>query len=250
MTAFGIAAIIMGAICVLLLAAIVVIWALDHVKRKHKDETEDPVNELASSPSEEPAEPANSPFEASTRELAARAEPAPSSKDEEKPAETVPEEKPQERADNDTSVSEMKTVVNEREGAVSFNVDKKGLGNKLGELSMEQQGYFWRLVNHAMSFEGTTFRQNVNFVSVLYGGKRILKLLIRKGVIVAGFVIEDQDLRTYKRSGGISSMVKTGETEVRIVDDRNLEAALGIIDLVMKNRSEKPKRARNVKKES
>lgn len=345
MTAFGIAAIIMGVICVLLLAAIVVIWALDYVKHKDEprtpenaqnislnldplslqklfmgqsapqqltqasepevsheeggevdadeaevdaltaeevdesaivahessdsedtgedspfpfgefaaetaeDETEDLVYEPASSPSEEPAEPANRPSEAPRTEPASRTEPAPASK-EEKSAETAPVEKSPESADTGTGTSEKKTAVNERGDAVSFNVDKKGLGKKLGELSLEQQGYFWRLVNHAMSFENTTFRQTVNFVSVLYGGKRILKLLIRKGAIVAGFVMEDNDLKRYKRSGGISSIVKTGETEVRIVDDESLEAALGIIDLEMKNLSEKPKRARQTKKES
>ena len=106
--------------------------------------------------------------------------------------------------------SEGQTVVVE-EGGVKFH-ENKTIEELYAELSNEQKSFFDELKNTALAKPNATLSITRTYENVKIGKRSIIKLLIRRGVTVAEFLLENDALKEYR----LSSQNKKGKSKIKI----------------------------------
>ena len=121
-------------------------------------------------------------------------------------------------------------VVND---GIVFN-DSKTITELYDELSEEQKGYFDELREGALQKPNAELSIARNFVTVKIGKRNLIKLLIKRGVTVAEFMLESEALKQLRLSNknkrGKSS-IKVKATTVQVIDLMSLKVAIDMIDL-------------------
>ena len=122
------------------------------------------------------------------------------------------------------------TVV--RDGIV-FN-DSKTITELYEELSVEQKGYFDELREEALTKPDAELSISRNFIAVKIGKRNLIKLLIKRGVTVAEFMLESEELKRLRLSNknkrGKSS-IKVKPTTVQVIDLMSLKVAVDMLNL-------------------
>lgn len=122
------------------------------------------------------------------------------------------------------------TVV--RDGIV-FN-DSKTITELYEELSAEQKGYFDELREEALTKPDAELSISRNFIAVKIGKRNLIKLLIKRGVTVAEFMLESEELKRLRLSNknkrGKSS-IKVKPTTVQVIDLMSLKVAVDMLNL-------------------
>ena len=122
------------------------------------------------------------------------------------------------------------TVV--RDGIV-FN-DSKTITELYEELSAEQKGYFDELREEALTKPDAELSISRNFIAVKIGKRNLIKLLIKRGVTVAEFMLESEELKKLRLSNknkrGKSS-IKVKPTTVQVIDLMSLKVAVDMLNL-------------------
>ena len=161
--------------------------------------------------------------EAKAEEEAAAAA-AEASKKKKKPAKKVEAEAEAGEGENDI------TVV--RDGIV-FN-NSKTITELYEELSAEQKGYFDELREEALTKPDAELSISRNFIAVKIGKRNLIKLLIKRGVTVAEFMLESEELKKLRLSNknkrGKSS-IKVKPTTVQVIDLMSLKVAVDMLNL-------------------
>lgn len=116
---------------------------------------------------------------------------------------------------------------------IVFN-DSKSITELYEELSPEQQSYFDELREEALSKPDAELAIAKNFVTVKIGKRNLIKLLIKRGVTVAEFMLENEALKQLRLSNtnkrGKSS-IKVKPTVVQVLDLTSLKVAVDMINL-------------------
>ena len=165
--------------------------------------------------------------EAKAEEEAAAAAAAEASKKKKKPAKKAEAEAAEaEAADGENDI----TVV--RDGIV-FN-NSKTITELYEELSAEQKGYFDELREEALTKPDAELSISRNFIAVKIGKRNLIKLLIKRGVTVAEFMLESEELKKLRLSNknkrGKSS-IKVKPTTVQVIDLMSLKVAVDMLNL-------------------
>ena len=116
---------------------------------------------------------------------------------------------------------------------IVFN-DSKTITELYEELSPEQQSYFDELREEALTKPDAELAIAKNFVTVKIGKRNLIKLLIKRGVTVAEFMLENEALKQLRLSNtnkrGKSS-IKVKPTVVQVLDLTSLKVAVDMINL-------------------
>ncbi|MCM1545873.1 MAG: hypothetical protein NC033_02440, partial [Clostridiales bacterium] len=116
---------------------------------------------------------------------------------------------------------------------IVFN-DSKTITELYEELSPEQQSYFDELREEALTKPDAELAIAKNFVTVKIGKRNLIKLLIKRGVTVAEFMLENEALKQLRLSNtnkrGKSS-IKVKPTVVQVLDLASLKVAVDMINL-------------------
>lgn len=101
--------------------------------------------------------------------------------------------------------------VAEDPNAVKFT-ESKTIEELYEELSVEQKSFFDELKNTALAKPSAVLSITKNYENVKIGKRSLIKLLIRRGVTVAEFVLENDALKEYR----LSSQNKKGKSKIKI----------------------------------
>ena len=102
------------------------------------------------------------------------------------------------------------------------------------ELSMEQKGFFDELREAALAKPDAELSMSKTFVAVKIGKRNLIKLLIKRGVTTAEFLIENEELKKLRLSNTNKrgkSTIKVKPTVVSVLDVASLQVAIDMINL-------------------
>ena len=164
-------------------------------------------------------EPVAIPEEEVVGALAAPAEETPV---EEAPAEETPEE-----------VVAVETVDEESDdGKISFSLgQQQTLEEKYLELPAEQRGWYDEIIKYASNVEGSKRFKNARYEEYKVGKNRLVRVLIKKGVINCEFILHNSDFKNYVNENKIS--VKQSATTMLVEAATTVAAVKNSIDIVV-----------------
>ncbi len=156
-------------------------------------------------------------------------------KKEEQAKEPEEEKKPEEKAEPEEEKQEAEGETEEDgdKEVVQFKTIKT-VEELYAELSPEQQSFFDELKSKAMAKPHAVLSVTKNYENVKIGKRSIIKLLIRKGVTVAEFLLENDMLKEYRKNSANKkgkSKIRIRPTVISITELATLKTALDMIDL-------------------
>ena len=165
-----------------------------------------------------------------------RGEPAPA---EEAPVATV--------ADDDDRTSYVPV---EGDDAIVFSAASKNetIDDRYAELSDESKSYFDEIVKYALSKSDEVKRvKNARYEEYKIRQARLVRLLIKRGVVVCEFVLINDAFRSYLSENKVS--VKLAPTVLRVVDEESLQVAKNSIDIAAQTAKEDQERKAQLRRE-
>lgn len=144
-------------------------------------------------------------------------------KEEETPA-PAPAPAPQTAKNDETAKSE---------GGIQFK-ESKTIEELYAELSAEQKSFFDELINKALQKPQAVLSITRNYENVKIGKRSILKLIIRKGVTVAEFSLENDLLKEYRKNTANQkgkAKIRVRPTVIAVTELATLKTALDMIDI-------------------
>lgn len=180
--------------------------------------------EPAPAPVEEPVvEPEPAPAvveEAPAEEPAAVEEPAEEPAAEEAAPEAVAEEAPAEEPAED------------EEGTITFSAgQRQTLEEKYLDLSSEARGWYDEIIKYASVVDGSKRFKNVRYEEYKVGKNRLVRMLIKRGVIHCEFILPNSDFKNYVNENKIS--VKQAATTMRVENAATVDAVKNSIDIAV-----------------
>lgn len=149
------------------------------------------------------------------------------------PAPEVVEEAAATEAEDEEEMSEGENGFVVVQDGIVFN-DSKTITELYDELSPEQQSYFDELREEALTKPDAELAIAKNFVTVKIGKRNLIKLLIKRGVTVAEFMLENDALKQLRLSNTNKrgkSAIKIKPTVVQVLDLNSLKVAVDMINL-------------------
>lgn len=116
--------------------------------------------------------------------------------------------------------------------SVTFSAAKETLSQKYDALSDELKDYYGQIVATASAVEGNRCFKNDRYEEYKVGKNRIVRLLIKRGVIVCEFVIANNDLRNYMSDNKLK--LKQAPTTLKVFDEATLAAAKATMEIAVK----------------
>ena len=116
-----------------------------------------------------------------------------------------------EEKEEKAEAKEEKEAEAEDTNSVKFT-ESKTIEELYEELSVEQKSFFDELKNTALAKPSAVLSVTKNYENVKIGKRSLIKLLIRRGVTVAEFVLENDALKEYR----LSSQNKSGKSKIKV----------------------------------
>lgn len=116
--------------------------------------------------------------------------------------------------------------------SVTFSAAKETLSQKYDALPDELKDYYGQIVATASAVEGNRCFKNDRYEEYKVGKNRIVRLLIKRGVIVCEFVIANNDLRNYMSDNKLK--LKQAPTTLKVFDEATLAAAKATMEIAVK----------------
>ena len=116
--------------------------------------------------------------------------------------------------------------------SVTFSAAKETLSQKYDALPDELKDYYGQIVATASAVEGNRCFKNDRYEEYKVGKNRIVRLLIKRGVIVCEFVIANNDLRNYMSDNKLK--LKQAPTTLKVFDEATLAAAKATMEIAFK----------------
>lgn len=132
------------------------------------------------------------------------------------------------------SAGDSKTEVVYVQGEGVVFAESKTITELYEELSSEQKGYFDELREEALRKPDAELSISRNFIAVKIGKRNLIKLLIKRGVTVAEFILENEQLKQLRLSDKNKrgkSAIKVKPTTVQVLDLPSLKVAVDMITL-------------------
>lgn len=116
--------------------------------------------------------------------------------------------------------------------SVTFSAAKETLSQKYDALPDELKDYYGQIVATASAVEGNRCFKNDRYEEYKVGKNRIVRLIIKRGVIVCEFVIANNDLRNYMSDNKLK--LKQAPTTLKVFDEATLAAAKATMEIAVK----------------
>ncbi len=114
---------------------------------------------------------------------------------------------------------------------VQFSSNKQTLEEKYLALSAESKGYYDEIVKYAMQIEGSRRYKNARHEEYKIGNARIVRLLIKRAVVCAELILQNDDFKSYVSENKIS--VKHAATIIKVIDENALRTVKDAIDIAV-----------------
>ena len=119
-----------------------------------------------------------------------------------------------------------------QDGNVTFSAGERlTLEQKYTQLSKKDKGRYDEIVNYAKKVEGNRCFKNDRYEEYKVGKNRLVRMLIKRGVIVCEFILQNSDFRNFVNENKIS--VKQSATSIKIVDESSVAVAKSSIDIAV-----------------
>lgn len=119
------------------------------------------------------------------------------------------------------------------EDAVTFSADKGlTLEDKYAGLDKTTKKQYDEIAQYAGAVEGSKRFKNLRYEEYKIGSLRIVRMLIKRGVIVCEFMMQNQSFKSYVMENKISA--KQSATVIKVVDDSSVQVIKDTIDIVVK----------------
>jgi len=120
----------------------------------------------------------------------------------------------------------------DQDGAVVFSADKsQSLEEKYFALDKDARGRYDEIVKYASAVEDSKRFKNLRYEEYKVGSARIIRVLIKRGVIVCEFIMHNANFKSYVSENKIS--VKQSATVIKVVDDEAVQVIKDTIDIVV-----------------
>lgn len=126
------------------------------------------------------------------------------------------------------------------------------LEEKYLALEGKYRGYYDEIVKYALAQEGVKRIKNARYEEYKAGNTRLVRLLVKRGVVVCEFILPNADFKNYINENKVN--VKLASTVMRVMDESTVQAAKDSIDIVVnalaQEREYKKQLARERRKEN
>lgn len=146
--------------------------------------------------------------------------------------ESTPVETAEEVSAEEVTEADEATEAELNGDSVTFSAAKETLSQKYDALSDELKDYYGQIVATASAVEGNRCFKNDRYEEYKVGKNRIVRLLIKRGVIVCEFVIANNDLRNYMSDNKLK--LKQAPTTLKVFDEATLAAAKATMEIAVK----------------
>lgn len=118
------------------------------------------------------------------------------------------------------------------EDKISFSKgQQQTLEEKYLALPSEARGWYDEIIKYASAVEGSKRFKNVRYEEYKVGKNRLVRLLIKRGIIHCEFILHNSDFKNYVNENKIS--VRQSATTMRIENALTVDAAKNSIDIVV-----------------
>ena len=148
------------------------------------------------------------------------------------PAEEAAVELTEEVAEEAAVAEVAAEVAEEDDGTVKFAAgQKQTLEEKYLALPSQAKGWFDEIVKYASAVEGSKRFKNLRYEEYKVGKNRLVRLLIKRGIIHCEFILHNSDFKNYINENKIS--VKQSATTMLVEDAATVEAVKNSIDIAV-----------------
>ncbi len=145
-------------------------------------------------------------------------------------AEPVPQ--PVEEPVEEPAEPEAAPAEEDEDGTIKFATgQQQTLDEKYLELSAEQRGWYDEIIKYASAVEGSKRFKTARYEDYKVGKNRLVRMLIKRGVIQCEFILHNSDFKNYVNENKIT--VKQSATVMYIEEAATVEAAKNSIDIVV-----------------
>ena len=147
--------------------------------------------------------------------------------------EPQPEPEPAPLSEPEPEVVEEVTEEEDGEKGIVF-AESKTITELYEELTNEQKSFFDELREEALTKPDAELSMSRNFITVKIGKRNLIKLLIKRGVTVAEFMLENEalkQLRLSNRNKKGKNAIRVKPTVVQVLDLPSLKVAVDMINL-------------------
>lgn len=137
-------------------------------------------------------------------------------------------------ADDSTVVAAetTETPAEDAEGMISFSMgQQQTLEEKYLALPAEQRRWYDEIIKYASAVEGSKRFKNVRYEEYKVGKNRLVRLLIKRGIIHCEFILHNSDFKNYINENRIS--VRQSATTMLVESAATVEAVKNSIDIVV-----------------
>lgn len=129
-------------------------------------------------------------------------------------------------------VEEEVAITEEDDGKISFSAkQQQTLDEKYLALSSEAKNWYDEIIKYASAVENSKRYKNARYEEYKVGKNRLVRLLIKRGVINCEFILHNSDFRNYVQENKIS--VKQSATTMLVEDATTVDAVKNSIDIVV-----------------
>lgn len=122
-------------------------------------------------------------------------------------------------------------VATDDESKVTFSTGQQTLDEKYLALSSEEKGWYDEVIKYASAVEGSKRFKNARYEEYKVGKNRLVRLLIKRGVINCEFILQNSNFRNYVNENKIS--VSQSATVIRIDSAATVDAVKDSINIVV-----------------
>ena len=118
------------------------------------------------------------------------------------------------------------------EGKITFALgQQQTLDEKYLELPAEQRGWYDAIIKYASAVEGSKRVKNARYEEYKVGKNRLVRMLIKRGVINCEFILHNSDFKNYVNENKIT--VKQSATTMLVESAATVDAVKNSIDIVV-----------------
>lgn len=118
------------------------------------------------------------------------------------------------------------------EGTISFSMgQQQTLEEKYLALPSEQRGWYDEIIKYAAAVEGSKRMKTVRHEEYKVGNNRIVRLLIKRGIIHCEFILHNSDFKNYVNENKIA--IRQSATTMLVESAATVDAVKNSIDIVV-----------------
>lgn len=145
-------------------------------------------------------------------------------------AEPVPQ--PVEEPVEEPAEPEAAPAQEDEDGTIKFATgQQQTLDEKYLALSAEARGWYDEIIKYASAVEGSKRFKTARYEDYKVGKNRLVRMLIKRGVIQCEFILHNIDFKNYVSENKIA--VKQSATVMYVENEATVEAAKNSIDIVV-----------------